>query len=123
LYEILEYSMAQKIGNLAWKNKSGRRHLSHFHGVLQVQTGAIMVYTITVDSTVHKTESDREIRYAIVGRIHAPEPGPSGIAPVPPLRQVLGWCATREEAEVSLQKLFSQGVFSDLEILPVSGPE
>ncbi|RPH35166.1 hypothetical protein EHM92_06675 [bacterium] len=76
-----------------------------------------MVFTVTVDSTVHTTESDKDIRYAIVGRVVA-EGGDAqsgGRA-----RRVLGWCASREEAEVSLQTLFSQGLFADLEIVPAT---
>ena len=78
-----------------------------------------MLYTITVDNKVHTKESDRTIRYAIIGRIAAADdPAASGIAPPPGERQVLGWCATRDEAEQSLQGLFAQRVFSDLEIVP-----
>ncbi len=79
-----------------------------------------MVFTVTVDNVPHTTQSDRDIRFAIIGRIAASEPQHTDIAAGPPLRQVLGWCATREEAEVSLQTLFSQGLFSDLEIISAS---
>jgi hypothetical protein len=83
------------------------------------ETGAIMVYTITVDSTVYTKESDREIRYAIIGRVvAADDPAATGIAPPPKERQVLGWCSTRDEAEQALQHLFSQRLFADLEIVP-----
>ena len=77
-----------------------------------------MVYTITVDSTVYTKESDREIRYAIIGRVVAADPAATGIAPAPKERQVLGWCSTRDEAEQALQHLFSQRLFADLEIVP-----
>lgn len=110
-----------------------------------------MVFRITVDGIEHTTETDRDIHYAIIGRVPVPKsgsgPGPgsnvvedsesglgrridpgadatSGTGKTDPsfhLRQVLGWCATRDEAEVSLQKLFREKLFSNLEIVPVPG--
>jgi hypothetical protein len=81
-----------------------------------------MVYTVTVDGTVHTKESSREIRYAIIGRVVTADPAATGVAPPPKERQLLGWCSTRDEAERSLQTLFSQRLFSDLEIVPVDPP-
>ncbi len=113
-----------------------------------------MIFKLTIDGTDHTTRSDRDIRYAIIGRVLVPnsDSGPitgpdsspvvedsesglgrridPGVLPKPDTgktpaspgaRQVLGWCATRDEAEVSLQRLFSQKLFSDLEIVPVGG--
>ncbi|MBP1647344.1 MAG: hypothetical protein H6Q30_789 [Bacteroidetes bacterium] len=79
-----------------------------------------MVFTVTVDGTVYRTDTDRDIGYAIIGRVAAGKPVAEGTATAPTPRQVLGWLASRDEAEISLQTLFRQGLFSDLEIVRAS---
>lgn len=102
-----------------------------------------MLFRITIDGIEYATETDRDVRYAVIGRVPASttgpgtvedtesglgrrinpgvatDSGPGGKTPPSAVRQVLGWCTTRDEAEVSLQKLFTQKLFSDLEIVPV----
>jgi hypothetical protein len=78
-----------------------------------------MLYTFSVDDTTHTLESDEPITCVIVGRIVSEGENPSLTPAAPPPHQVLGHCTSREEAEVSLQTLFKQGLFSDLEIIEV----